>query len=183
MSYASRWPDRVERLVLASTLARFAADQEHAAEEALHRHRDEPWFEDALAAIAAEEAGDYADDEELARLSRRFLPLYFARFDDAAARYLETLAVEVPNGDAIRQWESAIFRTFDLRGDIARIRAPTLVVTGEFDFAAAPASAEEIARGIDGSRLEIIPGIGHFVFMEAPERFRQAVWSFLGVAD
>jgi proline-specific peptidase len=183
MSYASRWTDRVERLVLASTIVRFGADQEQAAEAAVQRHRDEPWYEDALAAIAAEEAGDYANDEELAELSRRFLPLYFARFDAAAAAYLETLADEVPNGDAIRQWESRIFRTFDLRGDLARIRAPTLVVTGELDFVAAPGSAEEIAGAMDRARLEILPGIGHFVFMEAPELFRQAVWSFLGVAD
>ena len=94
----------------------------------------------------------------------------------------ETLADEVPNGDAIRQWESGIFKEFDLRSDLERIRAPTLVVTGELDFVAGPVSAEEIARGIDGARLEILPETGHMVFVEAAEAFRDAVWSFLGVA-
>jgi release factor-specific protein-(glutamine-N5) methyltransferase len=183
MAYAARAPERIERLVLASTIAHLGAEQEEAAAAAVERHRDAPWYEDALAAIAAEEAGEFADDSELAALSRRFLPLYFGRYDEAAASYLETLADEIPNGDAIRQWESEIFRSFDLRPELERIEAPTLVITGDGDFAAGPAAAEEIARGIPGAELEILHDTGHFVFVESPTRFREAVWKFLGAAE
>jgi proline-specific peptidase len=182
MAYAARRPHRIERLVLASTIARAGAEHEEAAAAAVERHRGAPWYEDALAAIAAEEAGEFADDAELAALSRRFLPLYFGRYDEAAASYLESLADEIPNGDAIRQWESEIFRSFDLRPELERIEAPTLVITGDGDFAAGPASAEEIARGIPGAELELLRDTGHFVFVESPAQFREAVWRFLGPA-
>jgi proline-specific peptidase len=182
MTYAARHPERVERLVLASTIPRFAPEQEQAAGAALDRHRDEPWFADALAAIEAEEAGDFGSDEELAALGRRFLPLYFARYDGEAAAYVESLADEIPNGDAIRLWESELFRTFDLRPQLPRIGARTLVVTGEHDFVAAPVSAEEIAAAVPDAEVEILAGSGHFVFLEVRDAFRDAVWRFLGVA-
>jgi proline iminopeptidase len=168
--------------VLASTVARFGAEQEQAAAAVAERHSDAPWYEDALAAIAAEEAGEFARDEELAALSRRFLPLYFGRYDEDAAAYLEALAGEIPNGDAVRQWESEICRTFDLRPELGRIDAPTLVIAGDADFVAGPVSAEEIARAIPGAELELLAGTGHFVFVESPERFREAVWRFLGAS-
>ena len=182
MAYAARYPKRLERLVLASTIARFGAEQEQAANEVVERHRNQPWYEDALAAIAAEESGEFSDDEELAALTRRILPLYFGRYDERAASYLETLADEIPNGDAIRLWESEIFRSFDLRPELGAIDVPTLVITGDGDFATGPSSAEEIGQGIPGAETVILPDTGHFIFVESPERFREAVWRFLGAA-
>src|SRR3954471_21062202 len=54
-AYASAHPGRVDRLVLASTLARFAKEQEHAMESAMDAKAGEPWYADARAALEDEQ--------------------------------------------------------------------------------------------------------------------------------
>ena len=178
-AYAARHPDRVERLVLASTLARFQAEQRGAMEAAIHLRSGEPWFEDAVAALEAEQAGDWGSDEELAGIVLRELPFYFARFGDAEREYLRSLEGEIPAGDALKLFNNEVFTTFDLRPELALIAAPTLVLTGEDDFICGPVSAHELGEGIDGAELVLLENCGHFVFVEAPERFAAAVTRFL----
>jgi proline-specific peptidase len=178
-AYAARHPDRVERLVLASTLARFQAEQEAAMEEAMHARAGEPWYEDALAALRAEQAGDWASDEELGAISLRELPLYFAHFGERERDYLQLLDGEVVCGDALKFFNNEIFATFDQRPELPRITAPTLVITGEDDFICGPVCAREIAAGVPGAQLTVLGDCGHFVFVEQPEQFSSAVAGFL----
>jgi pimeloyl-ACP methyl ester carboxylesterase len=35
-------------------------------------------------------------------------------------------------------------------------------LTGEYDYGATPTHAEEVARLVTGSQLQIMPGVGHF---------------------
>jgi len=49
------------------------------------------------------------------------------------------------------------------------IAVPTLVIVGAEDSATPLAQAEEIAHGIIGARLEIIPDCGHLSTLEKPE--------------
>ena len=85
-AYAATHPDRVEKLVLASTLARFAEEHDRAMRDGMERRSGEPWYEDAREALEREEAGDFEDDEELRELAKREFPFYFAHFGDAGAR-------------------------------------------------------------------------------------------------
>ncbi len=179
MAYASAHPDRVERLVLASTLARFAKEQEAAMRAGMESRAGEPWYADAVAALEAEQAGQFSSDEELAELALREFPLYFAKYGEREAAYLDTLRAERPNTDALRLFNNEIWATFDLRGSLARISSPTLVITGEDDFITGPACARELATGITGVRSIIVPGSGHFIFVEARDRFRDEVSEFL----
>lgn len=181
IAYAAAHPDRVGRLLLASTLARFSEGQEGAMEEAMAAKAGEPWYADALAALRAEQAGEFSTGEKLAELAFREFPFYFARYGEAEAAYLDSLRGEVRDADALLLFNNEIFRTFDLRPELALIDAPALVITGERDFITGPVSAEEIADGIAGARLVILPDVGHFIFVEAPERFREEVLAFLEV--
>jgi proline-specific peptidase len=181
IAYAARYPDRVERLILASTLARFSPEQEAAMAEAVERSAGEPWYEDARAALEAESAGDFESDEELGELALREFPFYFARYGDDERAYLETLRTEIPNADALRLFNAEQMPVFDLRPELGRITAPTLVIAGEDDFITGPPSAAEIGEGIAGARTVLLPNTGHFVFVEAPGAFREAVLAFLGV--
>ncbi len=70
--------------------------------------------------------------------------------------------------------------SFDLRPELALVDAQTLVITGEQDFITGPVCAGEIADEIAGSELVVIPETGHFIFVEARDRFRDEVASFLG---
>jgi pimeloyl-ACP methyl ester carboxylesterase len=182
IAYAAAHPERVERLILASTLARFGREQEGAMVAEMGTKGDEPWYEDARAALEAEQAGEFESDEELAALVFRELPFYFNAYGKAEQAYVDTLRAETPNADTLLYFNREIFPTFDLRPDLARIGAPTLVITGERDFITGPVCAEEIADGIVGAELVILPGVGHFVFVEARDRFRAEVERFLAVA-
>ena len=180
-AYAARHPDRVERLILASTAARFAEEHEAAMAAGVEKRAQQPWYEDALAALAAEEAGDYSTPEELAELAFREFRFYFARYGDAEAAYLDTLRVEMPNPDPLLLFNAEIVRTFDYRSDLALVEAPTLVLTGDDDFITGPVCACELADAVAGAELQIFPETGHFIFVEAPDRFRASVLRFLGV--
>ena len=181
MDYAARFPDRVDRLILASTLARFAQEQMGAMESAMAGKSGEPWYEDARAALESEQAGNFEADEELGELALRELPFYFAHYGDSERAYVESLRVDVPNADTLRYFNQEIFETFDLRPELGKITAPALVVTGQDDFITGPVCANEIEAGLRDVRKVVIPGAGHFVFVEAPAEFRAAVFDFLGV--
>ncbi len=179
MGYASKYPERVERLVLASTLARFADEQRLAMEAEMERRVGESWYADARAALAAEEAGLFASDQELSELVMRQLPLFFATYGQREVEYVDTLRAEVVNADALRLWDTEIQGTFDLRDSLARISAATLVMTGQDDFITGPLCAEEVASLVAGAKCVIIPQSGHMVFVEARDRFRLEVSDFL----
>jgi pimeloyl-ACP methyl ester carboxylesterase len=177
-AYAAAHAGRVDRLVLASTLARFAEEQSAAMEASMQAKSGEPWYDDAAEALAAEQEGRFEGDEELGELAIREFPFYFARFGEAERAYLETLRGEVPVADALLLFNSEIFATFDLRPELPRIAAPTLVITGEDDFITGPACAADF-RTVPGVRTVLLPDCGHFVFVEARDRFRAEVTAFL----
>jgi pimeloyl-ACP methyl ester carboxylesterase len=177
-AYASTHPDRVERLVLAGTLARFAAEHEAAMEAGMEAKKGEPWYEDARAALEDEQAGRFETDEELGALALREFPFYFAEYGDAEAAYLETLRGEIPVADALLLFNNEVFTTFDLRPDLSKITAPTLVITGEDDFITGPACAADFAS-IPALTTVVLPDCGHFIFVEARDRFRAEVTQHL----
>jgi proline iminopeptidase len=160
--------------VLAATLARAPDALDEAA---LERHAGEPWYAEARAALEQEEDGAYATDEETAALAHRMFPLYFARFGEREARWLDEIR-EPMNADALRQFNADVP---DLRPDLASISAPTLVAAGRHDFLCGPAVAREIAAGIENAEVVPFAESGHFLYVEEPERFRETVWTFLGV--
>lgn len=67
----------------------------------------------------------------------------------------------------------------DLRGILSAVRAPTLIIWGDRDQEVPFSSMEIMARGIQGSRLELFEGAGHFPFIDSPDRFSRAVREFL----
>jgi proline iminopeptidase len=178
-AYAARHPGRVERLVLASTIARFGEPQQKAMQEGMDKRSGQPWYPDAVAALEEEQEGKFSSDEELGALVFRELPLYFAHFGAAEAGYLDTLKAETPNADTLKLFNKEIFESFDLRGELGAITAPTLVITGEEDFICGPVCAGEIASGIEGAKKVIVGDSGHMIFIEQPEEFEREVAEFL----
>jgi pimeloyl-ACP methyl ester carboxylesterase len=68
----------------------------------------------------------------------------------------------------------------DLRDVLARIDVPTLLIYGDADKRS-PVSpvGKNLHAAIPGSELVVLPGIGHMVNLEVPERFNEEVRSFL----
>jgi pimeloyl-ACP methyl ester carboxylesterase len=67
----------------------------------------------------------------------------------------------------------------DLRGILSSVRTPTLIIWGDRDQEVPFSSMEIMARGIQGSRLEVFEGAGHFPFVDSPDRFGWLVREFL----
>jgi len=67
----------------------------------------------------------------------------------------------------------------NLRGELRKIEAPTLVVVGDDDFICGRACADAIVRELRDGRLVTIPESGHFVYVEQPAAFRAALTGFL----
>ena len=68
--------------------------------------------------------------------------------------------------------------TIDYRSRLGLVTARTLVIVGADDKANLTA-ARDLAAGIPGARLEVIPGVGHQPNVEDPAAFNAPVWPFL----
>lgn len=64
-------------------------------------------------------------------------------------------------------------------GRLAQIRAPTLVISGQFDGLVPTANSRRLARAIPGARYEEIIGAMHNPMDERPRSFERAVRAFL----
>ncbi|HJW43225.1 MAG TPA: alpha/beta fold hydrolase [Geothrix sp.] len=68
---------------------------------------------------------------------------------------------------------------WDIRDRLARIQAPVLLLSGAEDLLTPPWKCLETARGIAGSRFEIVPGIGHAYPVENPKAFVLRIGAFV----
>jgi pimeloyl-ACP methyl ester carboxylesterase len=67
----------------------------------------------------------------------------------------------------------------DLRDVLPRIDVPTLLLYGDADKRSPVSIGEELHAAIPDAKLVVLPGIGHMVNLEVPERFNEEVRSFL----
>ena len=68
---------------------------------------------------------------------------------------------------------------FDRRATLARIQAPTLIVTSANDYITPSYYSESLARAIPGAKLVKLDGGGHSVSKTRPEEFNRIVLEFL----
>ncbi len=64
---------------------------------------------------------------------------------------------------------------YDMRGSLAAVRAPTLVVAGSEDPATPPAHAREIADGVPNATMVELAGASHLAPAERPEAVTEAL--------
>lgn len=77
------------------------------------------------------------------------------------------MSVRVGAAAYVRQ-NAAVAARADARPVLATITVPTIVVVGEQDVLTPPALSREIAAGIAGATLHVIPQCGHLPPIEAP---------------
>jgi 3-oxoadipate enol-lactonase len=152
MWIAAERPDRIDRLVLACTSARFGVRSQWAtrarfvrahgigqvAREALDR-----WFTPA-----------YVDRQPFLDMQLAFAPEEYA------------LGLEAIGG-------------FDFRERLGEIQVPTLVIAGADDTATTPEDGAALVDRIPGSRLVVLDHAAHLANVEAPRAFTLAVLEHL----
>ncbi|HEX4408332.1 MAG TPA: alpha/beta fold hydrolase [Xanthobacteraceae bacterium] len=153
-------PERVAKLALLDTGARGDTAEQTARRQTV---------------IALAKEGRYAEVPDIA------FPVYVHRDrhgDEALKAIVRTMAAETGAEAFLRQQQAIIGRP-DSRPGLGAIRCPTLVLVGEGDMATPPELAQEIAAGIPGSRLVVVPGSGHLSTMEKPEAVTEALVEWL----
>jgi 3-oxoadipate enol-lactonase len=145
MWLAAHAPERLERLVLICTAA--------------HVPPPEAWAERAAAVLAAGTVEVVADG-----VLARWLTPEFAREHPEVVAWLRSMLVATPP-EGYAGCCRAIER-MDLRGDLPRIQAPTLVVAAAQDTSTPPEHGEAIAAAIPGARLELVSPSAHIAAVE-----------------
>ncbi|MEU6696474.1 alpha/beta hydrolase [Pseudonocardia sp. NPDC046786] len=103
--------------------------------------------------------------------------------DDFDAIVDECLAEARRGGATSSDWQndSIGFRRMrvDLRPRLGEIRCPALFVQGDRDAGVPVARTREVAAAVPGSRLEVLPGRGHWSNRESPDEVNALVRAFL----
>lgn len=157
----ARFPERVDKLVLADTHLGFANLSEAERAEFVRLRRDP--------LVAGKEPRDIAEPVARSLSGPKVTPEAFGKLVDSISRlhkesYIKTIESSVANDRA------------DLYSPIT---VPTLVVVGAHDPLTPPSMAREIAAKIAGARLHIIKDAGHLTNIEQPDEFNRIVLEFL----
>ena len=88
--------------------------------------------------------------------------------------------IESQTTEAIADGLQAMMSRPDSAPVLAKVHVPTLIIVGSDDGITTVSDAEFMHRGIPGSRLVVIPRVGHMSNMEAPQEFNVALVEFLG---
>ena len=161
--FATRYPERVNRLVLVDTGA-----------YSIYGVTDEPArVPDAMRAylLAAPLAGVEASAAQIFADPSRLPP-------GRIAQIRQMMTARPGNGQALVEHLEE-FVLPDPTADLGRIEAPTLILWGEEDRVVPLAHAARIAAAIPDARLVTYPGVGHAPQEEIPAETAAAVHAFL----
>ena len=153
-------PERIARLALLDTSARPDLPEQTAGREKF---------------IALAEGGKLSEVVET--LIPRFLHRNRAN-DEPLKNEVRAMAAETGAEAFVRQTRAIMGRP-DSRPLLSSIRCPTLVLVGEGDELTTPDMAKEIAGGIAGSTLTVVPDCGHLSTMEKPDAVNAALTAWL----
>jgi proline iminopeptidase len=168
--YAARQPERIDRLVLVSTVARDV----HTRVIAIFDRLGGPEAGEVAARYFAAPS-----EATFAEYMRVCVPLYTREPlpADSVARIAMNTALSAT-------WDRSGERDYDVRADAAKVRCPTLLLIGEDDPASALVGGEELAEALPSELVTFrtFPRTGHGVFRDAPEAIEQ-VRAFLAPSE
>jgi pimeloyl-ACP methyl ester carboxylesterase len=97
------------------------------------------------------------------------------RHGDQALKAIVRAMNQETGAEAYIRQQEAIMSRPDSRPVLAAIDCPTLVVVGDDDQLTPPELAREMANGIRGARLVIVPESGHLSTIEQPQAVTKAL--------
>ena len=185
MEYAVRHLERVSHLILLDTGPASAADWRVLREE-LVRRRD-PRDQEEMNAIVATDAYARGDLEAEAEYYRRHFrmtlrqpALLEALVARLRANFTEGGVVLARTIEHRLYDETSRAEDWNLFPGLRELDVPTLVLHGEHDFVPVELAAR-VAEAVPGARLTVLPGCGHFTYLEAPDAVFQEVTRHCGV--
>ena len=159
LQMAIRHPAIASRLILADCGAAFSQSGREA-------------FRNMAAASRAKGLAAITD----VAMRRLFAPEFQAQHPDLMQDRREAFLKTDPH---VLQAACAQLAELDLRGELARVEVPVLVLVGEHDEATPPPMSHELAAGLPNARLKILAGCAHVPQLQSPEMFLGAIGDFL----
>jgi len=154
MVLAARRPDLVDRLVLADTTSSYGPGRVETWNERARNAQEKP---------RPQQAGF--------QLDRWFTERFRAEHPEQAQRVVD---IFLATDSAVHAAACRALGAFDGTSELVNIKAETLLLVGEQDYATPVAMAEVTAARIPGARLEVLRNARHLSLLE-----RQDVWSAL----
>lgn len=172
LSYATRYPDKVQSLIVIATAADsgfLAKAQENLAARGTKEQQ-------AIATFLWE--GNFENEAQLKEFFQVMMPLYSITYkpENSPSESTERSILSV---DAINLAFSGFLRSYDVRENLPKITAPTLVIGGRHDWICPPEFAEDIARKIPHAKLRIFENSGHLIRVDEPEELLEAIATFI----
>jgi proline iminopeptidase len=169
LTYAATYPDSVAGLIPCATAA-----SNDALKRALSGMHDMSSAEQREA-LARLRHGTVESTEDLDRVF------------GALARFYEYDPKRTPAGgfkpiadiDMLNWFFARERQTYDVRAQLAKITAPTLVLTGRHDKIAPPFASDEIVKGIPHAQQEVFEQSGHRLMREENAKFLRTVRDFV----
>jgi len=123
----------------------------------------------------------WAQQGRFAEITEDQFPLlvHRSRHGDTALKAAVRAMNEETGPDAYCRQQQAIMGRPDSRPGFAAIDCPTLVLVGDDDQLTPPALAHEMANGIRGARLVVVPECGHLSTMERPQAVTEALLDWM----
>jgi len=177
-SWAATHPQRVGALVLVTPSARLQGHDRSADVATIRAGRsDEPWYGDAAEAAEALDGAPPALQQSLVRATR---PFFYGRWDERTQAH--AASADRQSSKRAELGFAAGAEQVDVAGLLAALRdvsAPVLVVGGERDGLTGVESAHLVADCFPAGRAVVLPGAGHFPWVDEPAAFATAVRDFL----
>jgi proline iminopeptidase len=173
MAHAARYPRSVSHLVLVVTAAHAgfnARARQIVAERGTAEQKE-------VAALLW--AGALDTPEKLRRYYDVMGPLYSRSHDPVAAKAGRDRGILSPEALNRAFAPGGFLQHYDLRPELARIVAPTLILAGRHDWICPPEFSEEIHRLVPGSDLRIFEESSHSIRADEPRRMIDAIAGFV----
>jgi proline iminopeptidase len=179
MTYATKYPERVSHLIALTTTPCFKESRRRAQEIA--EDRADPEQARHLPALWE---GKIKSPEHMLEIYQDLTRIYTAWNEPGDPRLEgETLSRAIMTEEPLNYAFGEMLEDYDLRGDLNKVSAHTLVLAGRHDWITPLDQSEEIARLIPNAQLQIFDYSGHFVLTEETEKFMRTIKTFLIETD
>lgn len=173
MAHAARYPDAVSHLVLIVTAAHGGFIPRA---QAIVRERGTA---EQQAACDTLWTGGFRSVEQMRHYYAVMGPMYAVKHDPAVAEAGRARTIYSPEPLNRAFGPGGFLRTFDLRPELGRIKAPTLVLAGRHDWICPVEFSEEIAQLIPAADLRIFERSSHSIRGDEPDAMIDAIRGFV----
>jgi pimeloyl-ACP methyl ester carboxylesterase len=178
-AWASAHPERVGSLVLVTPTGALQGSNRTDVLDIVATRSDEPWYADAREALDAFETAPPSQQQTLFRAIRPFM---YGRWDDRTQAHAATADSQSSKRAELgfRPVNETDVDVPALVSGLSAVTAPVLVLGGERDAMTGVAAVHAVAASFPKATAVVLPGAGHFPWVDEPEAFAATVRGFLG---